>query len=91
MSRLGKIALLGIFDAILGVLFVATNWYIWDYLDGKITANVWGPLQIVITPQFPAGGPVGVSSSIPNYPFILFWVALAVTFIFVVLTLKKES
>jgi hypothetical protein len=91
MSKLGKIALLGILDAILGVLFVATNWWIWDYLDGKNTANVWGPFQITIIPQFPGGGPVGVSTPIPNYPFIIFWVALAVNFIFVVLALKKES
>ncbi len=94
MSRFSKIVLLGIFDIIIGITFVASNWWIWNYLDGKITANSWGPLQIAIVPKTIVGGEavtIGTFTLIPNYPFILFWVALAVNFVFVVLALKNES
>ncbi len=94
MRIFNKIALLGIFDTIVGILFVASNWWIWNYLDGKITANSWGPFQIAIVPKTIVEGEVvtiGTYTPIPNYPFILFWVALAVNFVFMVLALKNSG
>lgn len=94
MSTLKKVILLGILDIMISIPFVASNWWIWNYLNGKITANAWGPLQIAIVPKTIAGGEattVGTYLPIPNYPFILFWVALAVNFVFVVLTIRSNN
>ena len=94
MSTLKKVILLGLFDIMISIPFVASNWWIWNYLNGKITANIWGPLQMAIVPQTIVGGEattVGTFLPIPNYPFILFWVALAVNFVFVVLTLRTNN
>ena len=94
MSNIHKIILLGIFDIAVGFLFVASNWWIWSYLSGKITANVWGPLQIAIVPKTIVDGQattIGTFLPVPNYPFILFWVALVGNFIFFVLALRSSN
>jgi hypothetical protein len=91
MGKIGKLVFLAIFDIMVAVPFVASNWWIWNYLSGKITANVWGPFQITVIPQLSGGGPVGISSPIPNYPFILFWIALVGNFVIVFLLLRKNN
>jgi hypothetical protein len=94
MSNLNKIILLGIFDILVSLPFIASNWWIWDYLSGKITANAWGPLQIAIVPKTIVGGQaytIGLYTPLPNYPFILFWVALAGNLLFFVLALRSNN
>lgn len=94
MSSLKKVGLLVIFDIMISIPFVASNWWVWNYLNGKITANAWGPLQMAIVPQTIVRGEattVGTFLPIPNYPFILFWVALAVNFVFFVLALRNDN
>lgn len=94
MSKINKIILLGVFDILVSFLFVASNWWIWQYLDGKITANAWGPLQIVIVPKTIVDGQattIGLFLPLPNYPFILFWVALVGNFVFFVFALRSSN
>ncbi len=74
-----KLAALLLFDLSIGLLFLGTNWYIWNFINGKLTANNWGPLQIIAVPQTIIDGKaqvVGTYLPLTNYPFILFWVAL---------------
>ena len=83
MNKKNVLSILLLFDVLVGVLFVASNWWIWQYLGGKVTLNSWGPFQISIIPQTIAGesvNTVGTFISLPNYPFIIFWVALAGNF-----------
>jgi hypothetical protein len=83
-----------IFDVILSVLFIASNLWIWDYLNRFITANVWGPLQIAIIPQTIVNGQlevIGTFGQRINYPFILFWIALIGNFILMTLALKAKD
>lgn len=94
MNKRSVLILLVIFDAMLAISFIASNWWVWNYFNGKITANTWGPLQIAIAPQTIVDGEattIGTYSALPNYPFILFWVALAVNFAFVVLALRNND
>jgi hypothetical protein len=94
MKWLQKLVLLGIFDAIIGFAFVFSNMWVWQRLNGQLTVNTWGPLEMGIIPKSIVGGEAvtfGLFVLGPNYPFILFWVALAVNFIFVALALKNQK
>lgn len=67
------------FDLFVGLSFLASNWFIWNRLNDELTTNSWGPFQIAIVPHFIANNTVqsvGTYTLIPNYPFILFWMAL---------------
>jgi len=94
MSKIHKIILLAVFDILVSIPFISSNWWIWQYLSGKITSNAWGPLQIAIVPKTIVGGQattIGTFVPLPNYPFILFWVALAGNFAFFVLALRSSN
>ena len=95
MNKLGKSLLSAIvFDFIVGLFFVGSNAFIWDYLNWKITSNLWGPLTIGIAPQTIIDGravTVGTYVPIPNYPFILFWVALAGNLIIIALSARSKE
>ena len=83
-----------VFDFLVGLAFIASNLYIWDYFAGKITVNTWGPLQISIAPQTIVNGhatTIVLVFPMPNYPFILFWVALVGNFILAFLALRPAN
>ena|SRR3990172_10535823 len=85
-----------IFDIIVSIPFIASNWYIWYYFNGKLAVNIWGPLQtITILKNVIGGGEAatigGPFVAYPNYPFILFWVALAGNFVLIVLSLRSNN
>ena len=68
--------------------------WIWQRLNGNITANSWGPLEMGSIPQTIIGGQaetVGTWALVPNFPFILFWVAIVGNFIFAVLFLREKN
>jgi hypothetical protein len=92
--KLSIILLIVFFDIFVSIPFIFSNLYIWDFLKGKLTANTWGPLAILIEQQHISGGEavtIGTFVPIPNYPFILFWIALAGNFVLLVLALKNIS
>jgi hypothetical protein len=87
------LTLIAIFDIIVGFAFIASNWYIWDYINGKLAVNVWGPFQVVTVLKEIAGGQavtIGTFIPIPNYSFLLFWVALAGNFVLVALAFRAD-
>ena len=85
------IVLLALFDILVSVLFVASNLYFWQYLNGVTSYNEWDPLQVSIVPQNGIGGPAGTFSSLPNFPFILFWVALIGNFVLFVFLARSVA
>ena len=94
MGKRLSLSMIILFDILVSVPFIGTNWWIWQYLNGKITANFWGPFQIAIVPKTIVGGEVttiGTYVPIPNYPFILFWFALVGNLVLVVLALRSNS
>lgn len=93
MRTRGKVIILGIFDIILSLAFIGSNLLIWDRLSRGITSNDWGPLQINIVQKTISGGhavTLGLYLPIPNYPFILFWVAIIGNFLFVLLAFRGK-
>jgi|WetSurMetagenome_2_1015567.scaffolds.fasta_scaffold45602_2 hypothetical protein len=94
MSKNDWIILTGVFDILISLPFIASNLYIWQYLAGRITVNAWGPLQMSIAPQTIINGQaetIVLVFPFPNYPFILFWVALAGNFALLVLALRSKN
>ena len=91
---LKKLAPILFFDILVSLCFVFSNSYIWNYLNERITRNDWSPLQIAIVPQTIVEGKattIGTFFPFPNYPFILFWIALAGNLIFIILALRSKE
>ncbi len=85
------IIITAVFDALVGLAFIAANWFIWDYFNGKTSINQWGPLQMATMLTTDNGSVLGTYIPLPNYAFILFWVALAGNMIILVLALRGET
>jgi hypothetical protein len=93
MGNTKKLMFLGFFNIVMSFLFVFSNMLIWQRLNGNITANSWGPLQMVSIPQTIINGQaetIGTWGFVPNYPFILFWVTIVGNFVFAVLALRQK-
>ena len=89
-----KLAPVLLFNAIIGLIFVLSNNYVWSILNGKLSWNEWSPFQIAIAPQIVYDGqtsPAGLFVPFPNYPFILFWVAMIGNLCFFILTLRSKE
>lgn len=92
MNEKQTLIIIAIFDLIVGLVFTASNWYIWSYFNDKLTVNVWGPFQTLTILKVIAGGEavtIGTFTPVPNYPFILFWTALAGNLILFALALRS--
>ena len=88
------VSLLIIFDILIGLLFVFSNLLVWDFLNGKLTTNMWGAYEITIIPQTIVNGTttvIGTYSGKLNYPFILFWIALVGNSIISVFILRTKK
>jgi hypothetical protein len=90
----GKIAVLVIFDILVSIFFIASNLWIWQYVNGQITLNSLSPFQWSMIPQTIIGGKaetIGTFFPLPNYPFILFWIALIGNFILAFLAMRSNN
>jgi len=45
MDKKLSLSVIILFDILVSIPFIGTNWWIWQYLSGKITANAWGPFK----------------------------------------------
>lgn len=83
-----------IFDILIGTLFVFSNLSVWNFLNGKLTINNWGPYEIIIVPQTIVNGTasvVGTYTGEINYPFILFWIALIGNLVLSIIMMKAKN
>jgi hypothetical protein len=92
---LKPITIIIVFDIFISLLFIISNFLVWDYLNGKLTMNNnWGPFEIGSIPQTLINGTlevVGTFTMKINYPFILFWIALVGNLIIFVYILKSKK
>ena len=89
-----KLLPIAIFNILVSLVFIGSNLYLWNFLNGKISYNNWGPLQMGIVPKTIVSGEVttiGLYSPIPNYPFILFWVAIIGNFVLAFLAIRSAN
>ncbi len=89
-----KLLPIAIFNILISFVFIGTNLYLWNFLNGKISYNTWGPLQVVIVPKTIVAGEVttiGLFTPILNYPFILFWVAIVGNFVLTFLAIRSAN
>ena len=95
MSKFGRTLFFAVvFDAIVGFLFVGFNSWLWGYINGQITQNLWGPFTLSIARQTIIDGraeTIGLTLPIPNYPFILFWVAIVGNLIIIALSARSNK
>ena len=76
------------FNVMLGVAFVFSSYYIWYSLEEyPYTTAHWSPFTVsYVQRNLVDGELVSITAIrfIPNYPFWLFWVAMAVNLYFIV-------
>ena len=90
-----------LFNVLIGLLFIFSNIYLWGIFNSEVsyfTPTQVGinqvsinPLQVTISHLYLSNGNINLGplpTQVPNYPFILFWVALVGNICFVVLTLR---
>ena len=69
-------------NLLLGVLFVASNYIIWDEVNAQEFASPhWGPLTVIYSPRMYVDGVLSTLTTfvlLINFPFLLFWVAMIV-------------
>jgi hypothetical protein len=100
------VVLIVIFNVLVGVAFVSSNIYMWNYLDTTINevggnkgqGNFVIPyievsgLQVTVGHEFWSDNGTLVNlgplpKSVPNYPFILFWVGMVGNLVFIAFAL----
>ena len=105
MSKI--LALMILFNVLMGIAFIFSNIYIWDFINNltsKASHDSSGttiPIININSLQV-TGGAVGWTSEgiqiprplptiIPNYPFFIFWVAMIGNLVFAVLIMKSKK
>ena len=83
------------FNVILGILFVVSNYQIWDAINPlDYTSPNWGPRDIFYVPRYFVDGEFVLAQMVVilfNYPFWLFWVAMIGNILFAaLLTLRAK-
>ena len=99
-----KLLPLIMFDVVLSLVFVFSSVNLWGTVNDSvqsftlnyvaITQVSVNPLQIIISHMYLSNGNLNLGTLpivIPNFPFILFWVALAGNLYFVVRLLKTAE
>jgi hypothetical protein len=80
---------------LLGVLFVVSNYVIWDDVNAqKYASPHWGPFTVSYSPRMYVDGVLSTATVIvflSNYPFWLFWVALIVNMWFGFVLFKDKG
>ena len=106
MSKRQMIVCVAIFNVLMIVAFIFSNLYIWDFINNLTSqwrhdsSGTTIPI-IHINGLQVTGGTVGWTSEgiqiprplptvIPNYPFILFWIAMVGNLIFIASVLRKQ-
>ena len=82
-------------NLLLGVLFVVSNYIIWDDVNAQEYASPHlGPLTVSYSPRIYVNGVLSTSTCIVfliNFPFLLFWVGMVVDMWFGFLFLKTKG
>jgi hypothetical protein len=82
-------------NLLLGVLFVVSNYVLWDVVNAQGYASPhWGPFTVSYSPRMYVDGVLSTATTIvflSNYPFWLFWVAMIVNMWFGFLLLKNKE
>jgi hypothetical protein len=93
ISRLTKIAFL--FNITMCLLFVFSNYSMWQILVGRTIQSYWNPFEIVLVFHylFPDGTYTTVQGIFiyPNVPFVLFWVSTIINLHFLMKLKSKEK
>jgi hypothetical protein len=89
------IVMMVLFNVMLGVLFVSSNYYIWNTIDQlPYTSPHWNPLHVSYVPRIYVNGMFVYAQTvitIPNFPFWLFWVAMIANILFAVLLQRSKQ
>jgi hypothetical protein len=92
MSKLVKYAI--ITNVVLGLLYVFSSLYLWDRVNswlGGGSGSMWSAFQITLYPLSENWHMVPITP-IPNFPFWLFWVTIAINIYFIIkLQSSKEA
>ena len=84
-----------LFNVILGVLFVFSNYRIWDTVNQlPYTSPSWGPMDVHYVPRFFVNGEFILEQRVVllfNYPFWLFWIAMIGNLVLMALILGKQK
>ncbi len=93
MSKI--LALMIVFNVLMGVAFVYSNYYIWNRLDDyQISPAHWNPITVAWVPAMVQNGmyiQIETVIVLNNYPFQLFWVAMIGNIIFAVLIYRNKK
>lgn len=93
MSR--TLVLMILFNVVLGVLFVFSNYSIWTAVNQlPYTSPSWGPMSVHFVPRdFVNGGFIYAQLVVNlfNYPFWLFWVAIVGNILFAILIQRSKD
>lgn len=94
-----KLAPMLIFNILVCLFFILSNNYIWGFINS--TNDIYHPTQVSINPfqvsishMINQNGMINlgpVPSVVPNYPFILFWVAIIGNICFFILALRSKE
>jgi hypothetical protein len=101
---LRRLVLLLIFDALASLLFIFSNISIWNTINSEVmqfnSTDIWiktfniNPLQFAVRylgTEDHFWTSRGVGPTIPNYPFILFWVILLGNIGFIIWVLRNPQ
>ncbi len=84
-----------LFNVLLAIFFVLTNFQIWNIVNSyHYTSPTWSARDISFVPRFFENGIFVLEQMIvilPNYPFMLFWVAMIGNIIFAILIQKGKK
>jgi hypothetical protein len=96
---LKKLAPMLIFNVIIGLFFIFSNLYVWGFINS--TNDLYHPTQVSIDPlqvsishMLIQNGLINLGTfplTFPNFPFILFWVALVGNICLFVLALRSKE
>jgi len=93
MSKI--LAFMILFNVLMGVAFVYSNYYIWNRLDEyQISPAHWNPIAVAWVPAYLQNGEyiqIETIIVVNNYPFQLFWIAMIGNILFAVLILRSKQ
>ena len=93
MSKI--LAFMILFNVLMGVAFVYSNYYIWNRLDEyQISPAHWNPITVSWVPAYFRNGEyiqIETIIVLNNYPFQLFWIAMIGNMLFAVLILRSKQ
>ncbi len=95
MSKRTIVIVMVLVNIFLGVLFVASNYFIWDNVNAQHYASpYWNPIKISYVPRDYVNGEwiyVQTVIVLSNYPFWLFWVDMIANISFGIMLLRNKE